>query len=174
MPPLLLPTRRDTDLKRADIGRWKDSLGWKTVFPLPSLEVAQTGSGEFWALLTMGDHPASECASHHPPSGSWRSRHHTDCSLFPQLLPLKSSPSHHPQALSPMGFVPFPPSPAPTVPGPSLCIGDAPRFVPGGWRPILQPGQDTISQLQLIESSKFWGEHPRVKSARNFPVAHPA
>lgn len=130
----------------------------------------QESSGHSWGWETIRPPSALPIT---PPSGSWRSRHHTDCSLFPQLLPLKSSPSHPPQALSPMGFMPFPPSPAPTVPGPSLCIGDAPRFVPGSWRPSLQPGQDTISQLQLIESSKFWGEHPRVKSARNFPVAHP-
>lgn len=37
-----------------------------------------------------------------------------------------------------------------------------------------QPGQGTPSQLQLVQSSKFWGEHWRVKSTRNRPAAHPS
>lgn len=34
-----------------------------------------------------------------------------------------------------------------------------------------QPGQKAVSQLCFIQSSRFWGEHRRVRSARNFTAA---
>lgn len=37
LPPLLLLTQRDADLKRPDT--WQGGLGWKTVMPLPSVEL---------------------------------------------------------------------------------------------------------------------------------------
>lgn len=136
---------------------------------------AQTGLGEFRALLWVGDHPASERAPHHllflvhGEAGTALPAVSSSCS-FLLRLPHFTLPRLSAQWGSRLPLT----AQALECPDTSLCIGDAPGSVLRGRRPSLQPGQDTIPQLPLIESSKDWGEHQRLKSTRNFPAAHPA
>lgn len=109
-----------------------------------------------------------------PASGSWRSRHRTAGCLFLLLLSPRLPHFTLPRLSDQWGSRLPLTAQALECPDTSLCIGDAPGSVLRGRRPSLQPGQDTIPQLPLIESSKVWGEHQRLKSTRNFPAAHPA
>lgn len=65
MPPLLLPTRRDTDVKRTDTGRLKDSIRWKVNSSALLGRGHREGQASSGLSLWMGDRSASECASCH-------------------------------------------------------------------------------------------------------------
>lgn len=60
LPPLSLPTRRDTDLERTDHGLIQGQPQMESCNSSALLGRGHTGSGECWALLWKGGHPVSE------------------------------------------------------------------------------------------------------------------